>query len=218
MRKGVSMRNELIVGLVCMAGGFFVGMQWPTWFGQKGVVFSVKGCALRTGMRKLWSDHVIWTRDYIIAAVAGADDAKEAADRLLKNQEDIGNAIVPYYGAEAGKKLTALLKDHILIAVDVVAAAKAGDTAKLKVADDRWHANARDIANFLSGANPKAWPADMMTTMLYEHLKLTTGEAVARIGKKWADDVKAFDAIYEQALGMADGLSNGIVSQFPEKF
>jgi hypothetical protein len=54
--------------------------------------------------------------------------------------------------------------------------------------------------------------------MLYEHLKLTTGEAVARIGKKWADDVKAFDNIFEQILEMADALTKGIVTQFPDKY
>jgi hypothetical protein len=212
----MTMRNALLVGVICLAGGVFAGMWWQGW-SCKGVVFSEQGCKLRTGMRKLWADHVIWTRDYIIAAVADADDAKAAADRLLKNQDDIGNAIAPYYGAEAGKKLTALLKDHILIAVDLVAAAKAGDTEKLTDADKRWHANADDIAKFLSDANPN-WPYDMMRTMLYEHLKLTTGEAVARIGKKWADDVKAFDDIFEEIMGMADALTKGIVIQFPDKF
>jgi hypothetical protein len=210
------MRNALIVGVICLAGGVFAGMQWQNWSG-KDVVFSEKGCRLRTAMRKLWADHVIWTRDYIIAAAADADDAKAASERLLKNQEDIGNAIIPYYGAEAGKKLTALLKNHILIAVDLVAAAKADDKEKLTDADKRWHANADEIATFLSGANPN-WPFATMRNMLYEHLKLTTGEAVARIGKKWADDVKAFDDIFEQILGMADGLTKGIVTQFPDKF
>ena len=69
---------------------------------------------------------------------------------MLKNQEDIGNAIVPYYGAAAGQQLTDLLKQHILIAVDLVSAAKAGDQAKQNDADRRWHANAADLATFLS--------------------------------------------------------------------
>src|SRR5205085_3245038 len=77
-------------------------------------------CTLRTGMRKLWADHVVWTRDYIIAAVAGAPDADVAAKRLLKNQKDIGDAVAQYYGNEAGEKLAALLKDHILIAADII--------------------------------------------------------------------------------------------------
>jgi hypothetical protein len=212
----MTMRNALLVGVICLVGGVFGGMWWQSWY-CKGIVFSEHGCKLRTGMHKLWADHVIWTRDYIIAAVADANDAKVASERLLKNQLDIGNAIAPYYGADAGHKLTELLKDHILIAVDLVAAAKVGDTEKLTDADKRWHANADEIATFLSSANPN-WPFDAMRNMLYEHLKLTTGEAVARIGKKWADDVKAFDDIFEQAMGMADGLTKGIVTQFPDKF
>lgn len=218
LKKRIAMRiMELLLGAILLVGGFFAGRQWQTWYGDCGVAFSVKSCVLRTGMRKLWADHVIWTRDYIIAAVADAGDAKAASERLLKNQEDIGNAIAGYYGAEAGKQLTALLKDHILIAVDVVAAAKAGDKPKLTEADARWHENAQDIAAFLAGANP-AWTVDGLTHMLNEHLKLTTDEAVARIGKKWSDDVKAFDHVFDQAMGMADDLTKGIATQFPAKF
>lgn len=121
--------------------------------------------ALTTGMRKLWSDHVVWTRQYIVDAVAGSPSADASSKRLLKNQEDIGAAIVPYYGAAAGAKLTDLLKQHILIAVDVVAAAKAGDNAKLADADKRWHDNANDLATFLSGANPN-WPKQTLLLRL----------------------------------------------------
>src|SRR5215216_6598525 len=46
--------------------------------------------ALRQDMRKLWTDHVVWTRDYILAAVGDQPDAQAAAGRLMKNQEDIG--------------------------------------------------------------------------------------------------------------------------------
>src|SRR5205807_8244102 len=124
---------------------------------------------LHDAMRKLWSDHVVWTRLYIVSAVAGDASAQTAANRLLRNQEDIGNAIVPYYGAAAGQKLTDLLKQHILIAVDLVTAAKAGDQAKQNDADRRWHANAADIATFLSGANPN-WSRQAVLDMLNQHL------------------------------------------------
>jgi hypothetical protein len=168
-------------------------------------------------MRKLWSDHVVWTRQYIVSAVIGDPSAKAASVRLLKNQEDIGNAVVPYYGAPAGARLADLLKQHILIAVDLVAAAKAGDKAKQTDADTRWHENAADIASFLSGANPN-WPRQALLDMLNQHLSLTTQEAVNRLQQKWDDDVTNFDAIFSQAMMMADALSDGIVKQFPAKF
>jgi hypothetical protein len=173
--------------------------------------------SLSGAMRDLWADHVIWTRLYIIAATSDQPDADAAATRLLKNQEEIGQAIVPYYGQAAGTKLTELLKDHILIAVDVVKAAKANDQAALKAADQRWHTNAADIATFLSGANPN-WARGAVLSMLNEHLSLTTQEAVARLKKNWSDDVATFDKIYDQAMMMADTLTDGIVKQFPDRF
>lgn len=172
---------------------------------------------LNEAMRKLWSDHVVYTRLYIISAVNGSDDAQLTLNRLMKNQEDIGNAIVPYYGAAAGQKLGDLLKQHIAIAGDLVAAAKAGDTAKQNDADRRWHANAVDLATFLSGANPN-WPRQAVIDMLDQHLALTTKEAVDRLQKNYNDDIPNFDAIYNQAMMMADTLSSGIEKQFPSKF
>lgn len=178
---------------------------------------TAKEVALRQAMRKLWTEHAVWTRQYIVAAVAGTPDAGQAAARLLKNQEDIGGAMAPYYGRRAGVKLTELLQGHILIAVDLVAAARAGDDGKLKDADRRWHDNANDIAVFLNGANP-SWPKQALVEMLNQHLALTTQEAVARLGQDWEADVAAFDQILEQAMMMADTLADGLVHQFPDRF
>ena len=174
--------------------------------------------ALHDAMRKLWEDHITWTRVFIISAAADLPDKATATERLLQNQVDIGNAIKPFYGEPAGDKLTALLKEHITTAAEVVAAAKANDQAKLADANKRWFANAAQIADFLSGANPKNWPQAEMRAMMHEHLDLTTQEAVARLHGDWAADVKAYDSVHQQILKMADGLTMGIVKQFPEKF
>ncbi len=172
---------------------------------------------VRLALRKLWSDHVIWTREYIVAAVAGTPDADAAATRLLTNQEDIGGAVAGFYGKAAGDRLTELLKEHILIAVDLVAAAKTGDQAAFATHDARWTANIEKIAAFLAGANPH-WPEADVLDLLALHLKLTKDEAVARISGDWAADVAAFDDIFTEIMVLADTLHDGIVAQFPERF
>lgn len=174
-------------------------------------------CALKTGLRRLWAEHVIWTRQYIVAVVSDLPDASAAAGRLLKNQEHIGGAIVPFYGQAAGARLTELLKQHIMIAVDLLAAAKAGDDARFQEEDRKWSNNAGDIATLLSGANPY-WPKSDVFDLLATHLKLTKDEAVARLTGKWDDDVAAFDDIFTEILTVADTLTAGIVAQFPDRF
>ncbi len=169
-------------------------------------------------MRKLWEDHIVWTRMVIVSVAADLPDFGPAAARLLRNQSDIGNAVKPFYGDAAGDQLTALLRDHILIAADLLAAAKAGDTAAFDDAKTRWYANADDIATFLSAANPKNWPLAEMKMMMKEHLDGTLQEASARLAGNWDADIAAYDAVHVQILGMADMLAEGIIKQFPDRF
>jgi hypothetical protein len=173
--------------------------------------------ALKQDMRKFWTDHVVWTRGYIVAAVGDQPDAQPAADRLMKNQEDIGAAVGKFYGDAAGRQLTTLLKEHISIAVDLIKAAKASDKGGQQKADERWQQNAVQIADFLSKANPN-WPRATLVELMKGHLSTTTDEVVARLTKNWAADVKAFDAVVGHILKMSDALSEGIIKQFPEKF
>jgi hypothetical protein len=174
-------------------------------------------CALRTAMRKLWSDHVFWTRNYIISSIAGLEDLQEVTGRLLKNQSDIGAAMATYYGPDGGKRLTELLKEHISIAVEVVNAAKSNDKQELAKANEKWHKNAQDIAKLLSEINNQ-WTYDALLKMLNMHLKLTSDETVARIQKNWKNDTIAFDEVFNEILNMSDQLTAGIANQFPERF
>jgi hypothetical protein len=179
---------------------------------------SSKQADFQAAMRKLWEDHITWTRLFIVSAAADLPDKDATTNRLLQNQVDIGNAVKPFYGDAAGEKLTTLLKEHITTAAELVTAAKANNTAKMEDAKKRWFANADAIAVFLSGANPKNWsPADMKQ-MMREHLDLTTNEVVAHLKKDWTADIAAYDKIHEQILHMADMLSAGIINQFPDKF
>ena len=174
--------------------------------------------AFQAEMRRLWFEHVEWTRLAIVDFASGSPGLKATLNRLLQNQNDIGDAVKPFYGKAAGQKLTALLREHILIAVDVLKAAKSGNKAATNRQLARWNANADVISAFLSKANPKNWPEAAVRSMMREHLALTTSEAVARLQGRWAADVKAADAVEKAMLHMADTISAGIVAQFPARF
>ena len=142
----------------------------------------------------------------------------ETVARLLRNQADIGNAIKPFYGAAAGNELTSLLRDHIGIAVQLLHAAKAADSAAFASAKAAWYRNADDIADFLATANPRSWPQAVMRAAMTEHLDQTLAEAAHELNGQYAASVTDYDEIHHHILDMADLLSAGIIRAFPQRF
>jgi hypothetical protein len=170
--------------------------------------------ALHDAMRKLWEEHVLWTRLFIVSDVANLPDLSATTERLLRNQVDLGDAFKPFYGSEAGNQLTMLLRQHILQAADILNAAKTGNADALASAKAAWYANAQQIAAFLHSLNPGQWPLDALQMMMREHLDLTLTEAVDQLSGNFAQSVADFDNVEAEILTMADTLSNGIIAQF----
>ncbi|AOZ94698.1 glycosyltransferase [Paenibacillus crassostreae] len=170
---------------------------------------------LKGDLRKLWIDHMIWTRNYIVSAVAELEDQEQVLARLLKNQQDIGNSMKPYYGEEAGNKLGELLIEHIMIAGKIVDAAKGGNQAELEEFNKQWVRNSDDIAQFLSSINPN-WTEKELKKLLYRHLQLIADELTARIGKDWNAEIAAYDMGEAHIVMFADVLAEGIIKQFPK--
>jgi len=174
--------------------------------------------AFHDAMRKLWEDHITWTRLFIVSFAGDLPDLGATTDRLLQNQVDIGDAIRPFYGDEAADRLTALLTKHITTAAALLDAAKNGDDTAFASAHDDWYRNARHIARFLHEANPTRWPLADMRSMMREHLDLTLAEASDHLTGHYVQDIADYDAVHREILHMADMLSRGIIQQFPGHF
>jgi hypothetical protein len=179
---------------------------------------NAKQAAFHDAMRKLWEDHITWTRLAIISLAHDLPDLPATQARLLRNQVDIGNAIKPYYGRAAGNQLTALLEEHIVGAVALLQAAKAGDQDLVKQRSAEWYVNGDEIADFLHRANPRNWSKTEMRRMMKLHLDQTLSEAVHRLGGDYQADVRDYEEIHHHILEMADRLSDGIIKQFPRRF
>jgi hypothetical protein len=173
---------------------------------------------LNQAMRKLWSDHMHWTLATVDAFFNEPNQLEAKLNRLLENQKQIGAAIVPYYGQAAGDKLAQLLTEHIQLAVPVLQAAKANDKTALDAALANWYKNANEIADFLSGANPKNWPKSATEPALKMHITHTTAYAVNILKGDVSSSIKGFEEALNHMLMLADILTDGIVKQFPQKF
>ena len=173
---------------------------------------------LHDKMRKLWEQHVVWTRLAIVSFAADNPDLQPTLDRLLRNQVDIGDAIKPFYGKKAGSHLTQLLKEHINGAVDVLVAARSGDHQAFDQAKAAWYENGKNVADFLHRANPRNWGRHEMRSMMRTHLDQTLAEASDRLAGHYRADIRDYGAIERHILDMADTLSRGIVAQLPGRF
>jgi hypothetical protein len=167
--------------------------------------------------RKLWEDHITWTRVVIIGILDELPGTEAYIARLLQNYEDMEEALAPYYGDEA-EVLGDLIKDHLVIAAEILTAARDGDTAAMNDAIERWYANAHDIAVQMNEMNPKLWPLEETEQMWVDHLDATLAEAVAHLEGRFEDEVAAYDLVHDLALDMADFFSDGVMQQFPSQF
>src|SRR5262252_1192793 len=202
--------------LVVFASGAVMGHRVAADSGPGGALQN--RIAFNQQMRKLWEDHITWTRLFIVSDAANLPDLSPTANRLFQNQVDIGNAFKPFYGDTVGNQLASLLHDHIALAAQIIAAAKAGDSAGVASASAAWYANANQIAEFLSNANPANWPLDQMKAMFKSHLDLTLQEAVDRLNGLFTADIADYERVHIEILSMADFLSSGIIAQFPAMF
>ncbi len=167
--------------------------------------------------RLLWMEHVNWTRMTIMGIVFGLADLQFVQYRLLKNATDMGKCIRPYYSDQIADRYAALIKEHLVLAAELVTAAVKGDTKTADEKEKEWYRNSDDIASFWSSVNPYL-EKEEVREMFYTHLALTKLEAVCMIQKNYKVDIEVFDKIEEEALEMADMISGGIIMQFPHMF
>lgn len=178
---------------------------------------SRKELELRNLLRQLWEEHVAWTRMVILSAAANAPDFNDTVSRLLRNATDMASALQPLYGANLAEGFGRLIQAHLTIALQLVMAAKEGNTQAAQDAENRWYQNADAIAEYVNRMNPYI-DKEEFKNMLYHHLAQTKQEAVERLRHNYSKDIALYDQIEIQALDMADAMSIGIIRQFPTLF
>ena len=179
----------------------------------RGNCITQKELQLSNSLRKLWVEHVMWTRSFIISTASDLKDLDAVTKRLLRNPTDLAKLFMPFYGSQTAKKIEQLFTEHLSIAGQLVNAAKEGKPDAVTELRNKWYANADEIASFLNEINP-FWDKKTWQTMLYDHLRMTENEAVQILTQQYEASINEYDSIQEQALNMADFMTRGIINQF----
>jgi hypothetical protein len=179
---------------------------------------STKAIELQDTLRDLWVDHIFWVRTVVLTSKYGDAEATKVAEaNAVQNAKAIAASMVPFYGKDAGDKLFDLLAGHYGAVKGYMSAAYANDTAGMEGARKHLTANAKEIAAFLSSANPN-WPKDTLESLLLAHGAHHLQQIDAINRKDFASEAETWAMMKKHMYTIADALAAGIVKQFPKRF
>lgn len=158
---------------------------------------------LKSVLRKLFTDHGVYTAFVLKSIVDCTNDTQVFLNRLLINQKDIGDQLKPIVGESAGNKVTTVLTNHIKLAGDVITAATTGDkTLNNKIA--LLFNNSDQVAATLTSLNPDKLPYEITQEAFHIHNQFVIDMTLARLSGDFLQEQRLYDAYYNELLQMSD--------------
>lgn len=162
--------------------------------------------------RYAWEEHLWWTRNAMISIMNKLGDVQAVVARLMKNQEDIGNLLRPYYAEQEVDTLVNLLKQHVTIAGNIFT-----EPTNLTY-QQSWQINGDEIVYQLARMNPNCWITTSMAPLWKGHMEATINEAVSRTTGDWEADISYANMNHDHIVEWADRLSTGTINYSLESF
>ena len=168
--------------------------------------------ALHLELRALWMEHVSWQRLHLVSDVSQLADVTAVANRLTRNQAELGSALAPFPGSSVGTQVADLLTVHVVRAGEFLQAARSADELARSAALEQWQASADSLAAFLASANPFV-DQTALKTLLRAHLEQLAVEMSARLNGDFAGEIAAHELVEEHILRISDAISRALSQQ-----
>lgn len=166
--------------------------------------------------RNLWMEYMTWTRNYIVSAVADLNDKQYIVQKLLEIADGFGNAFKRIYNNEAGERFKNLLKDHIILGIDIVDNTIAGNQEKVEELKKLKDANVEAIALMLSGLS-KYFDYTTIKSLFQEKSNLLSELLQKRISQQYSEELSVYNLLTQQASKLADTMGEAVNKQFDNR-
>lgn len=117
----------------------------------------------------LWTERLVWVRQLILSIMFDLRDLGFVAQRVQRNDVELGQILGNIYGADAGERFEHLLGVYIRILSEVASTIRTGNNTDLLI--QQWAGVAEEIAEFLSQSNPY-WEKSAVESLIRDELRL----------------------------------------------
>ena len=161
-------------------------------------------------LRKLFSDHAVYTKMVIVAVLDSRPEADFLTKRLLDNQPEIGDFLGQFIGRESGDAVTNLLTEHIKTAAAIVTKLRDNSRDIQKDIDFLFN-NSERVAKALSGLPSSKLDYGIVHKEFDQHNDFVL--ALAKLHKKamYEKEITTYDAYYVHMLKFSDMLCDGLI-------
>jgi hypothetical protein len=174
-------------------------------------------CGAKEIFRILFTDHVIYTKLVVVSILNNLPDLNVSLNRLLKNQEDIGNGLKLYTTDEIGNELTKLLKKHITLAGNYITAIsslhKDNNKQIIENSKNELFKNSDDVSLFISNINPDKYPLNEIKKQFRQHNQHLLDMTMSYHNGEYEKENNIFDAYFKHMIMFSDILSAGLSNQ-----
>ena len=170
---------------------------------------------LKLQMRKLWTDHAIFTKQLIVDIIGDLPGIDYTIDRLIRSQEQTGNCFKSFFGNVAADNLVILLKEHVTITIDLLKSIKTKNEIDASTLEDQWTTNVENISILLGTIN-QYYSIDELSDIFKTCLILTKYQFIARMDGDYNAEIMYFDMGLNHILRISDCLTNGLIENFSE--
>ncbi len=171
---------------------------------------------LYSDSKNLWNEHLCYTRNAIVSLLNGTKDIDAVSDRLMTNQEEIAELLFPYYDRNDVEAFTAVLKEHVVLAVALVNKMKAKEATD--EATKALYDNGDKMLTWMENENSYYWSRIITQPLWNDHLKHTIDEVTNRMKEDWVADIQSFDYNRACMSKWAELYATGIVYNNMESF
>lgn len=156
---------------------------------------------------QLWTERLVWVRQLIISQMLSLRDFPFVAQRLQRNDAELGQILGSVFGPEAGARFEQLLGEYIRNLNGVASTVKSGNDPDPLM--QQWYGSAAEIGEFASQINPY-WGKSAVESLIDDEIGLESDLLSGLKNDEFARVVANFDPAYDKALEAARFMIYGI--------